>query len=96
MRVLKLMADYQCFPLWEASPGVVGNINPSDLPITELLQSRLMAWAEEFDKTLDMDDPAKSGFRTPQAQENFIKSGVELGQQLQDELGPEYSVLLKV
>lgn len=59
MRVIKLMADYQCFPLWEASPGAVGNIDPKDLPISLSLQRELMVWAEKFDATLNMQDPAR-------------------------------------
>jgi len=38
VRIIKLMADYQCFPLWEASPGKVGNVDPNTLPISEGLK----------------------------------------------------------
>ncbi|MET3213173.1 UNVERIFIED_ORG: hypothetical protein ABIC48_000916 [Burkholderia territorii] len=96
MRTIKLMADYQCFPLWEASPGAVGNIDPKDLPISLLLQQRLIAWAAIFDATLNMNDPASSGFASEQAISDFRKEGEALARQLQDELGAAYVVTKKL
>lgn len=96
MRAIKLMADYQCFPLWEASPGVVGNIDPKDLPISLSLQQRLMAWAAKFDATLNMNDPASSGFESERAASEFRKEGEVLAQRLQDELGAAYVVAKKL
>jgi hypothetical protein len=96
MRMIKLMADYQCYPLWEASPGVVGNVDPGELPISSLLKERLMAWAATFDATLDMDDPANSGFESEKAADEFRDEGMVLAQQLQDELGAAYLVTAKI
>jgi hypothetical protein len=96
MRAIKLMADYQCFPLWEASPGVVGNVDPKDLPISSLLQQKLMAWAEKFDATLNMEDPANSGFDSELAAGEFRQEGEVLAQRLQEELGTAYVVTKKL
>lgn len=96
MKVIKLMADYQCSPLWRASRGVVGNIDPEDLPISRLLQERLMAWAAKFDATLNMNDPASSGFESEQAASEFRREGDTLVQQLQNELGAAYVVTKKL
>lgn len=96
MRKIKLMADYQCFPLWEASPGVVGNIDPSELPISEVLQKRLSIWASQFDSALDDSDPASSGFENSEAVEAFKADGLELVKRLQSELGSEYVVVHKI
>jgi hypothetical protein len=92
MRTIKLMADYQCFPLWEASPGIVGNIDPEDLPISSSLQQRLMAWAEKYTATLDMDDPPCSGFESEQEASEFRQEGEVLVQCLREELGVSYAV----
>ncbi|MHC1710575.1 MAG: hypothetical protein AB9872_00230 [Solidesulfovibrio sp.] len=92
MRTIKLMADYQCYPLWEASPGVVGNINPGDLPISSSLQQMLIAWAEKFTATLNMDDPPSSGFESEQEASEFRQEGEVLAQCLQEELGASYVV----
>ena len=96
MRMVKLMADYECFPLWEASPGQVGNINPDELPISAGLRSKLAQWAAEYDATLNRDDPAQSGFPTDEAKAEFKRTGTELGEQLKSELGSNFSVFVKV
>ena len=94
--MIKLMADYQCYPLWEASPGAVGNIEPSELPISCLLKDRLMTCAAKFDATLDMDDPANSGFESERAAEAFRNEGDALVEQLQNELGAAYVVTAQI
>jgi hypothetical protein len=96
MRALKLMADYDCWPLWEASPGATGNVDPSDLPISESLKDRLARWAADFDATLDRDNPSQSGFSTPEEEAAFVARGLTLGTELQAELGPTFQVSVKV
>ncbi|MBB3290986.1 MULTISPECIES: hypothetical protein [unclassified Rhizobium] len=96
MRTIKVMADYQCFPLWEASPGAVGNIDPKDLPISFSLRQRLMAWAKTFDATLNIDDPLSSGFGSERERIEFREEGATLAQQLQEELGARYIVIAKL
>jgi isopentenyldiphosphate isomerase len=51
---LKLMADYHCFPLWEEGGD---NIDPATLGLPLALATRLEAWADAFDSTLNMNDP---------------------------------------
>ena len=96
MRTIKLMADYHCYPLWEASPGEVGNIDPYTLPISATLQSHLLAWAAKFDATLNMDDPLSSGFQSRTEAEDFKSAGMALVEQLRMELGSEYKVVYKM
>lgn len=90
------MADYQCFPLWEASPGVVGNINPDDLPISDLLKQQLSNWADIYDATLNISDPASSGFLSIAAEKEFNRKGTELAEQLRSELDASYIIILKI
>ncbi len=96
MRTLKLMADYQCHPLWEASPGTVDNIDPEKLPISTALKERLNNWAHDFDSTLDLDDPAMSGFKSEEQEAVFKNEGQVLGSQLQHELGNAFTVIIKI
>jgi hypothetical protein len=96
MRTIKLMADYQCYPLWEATPGIVGNINPASLPISQNLVNRLNAWAHKYDATLSQDDPASSGFASEQARDDFKKEGGLLALDLQEELGAEYLIKARI
>ena len=96
MRVIKLMADYQCWPLWEESPGCVGNINPDELPISQGLKQQLAEWARAYDATLNMDDPLSSGFESPSDEHEFKSNGYKLAEQLRQELGHDFSVSVKV
>jgi|GEM_PF-1105416 len=95
VRKLKLMADYECWPLWEASPGVVGNVDPDALPISQTLKDRLFRWAADFDATLNRDDPRRSGFPAAQDEAEFLERGAALGAALQAELGPAFKVTVK-
>ncbi|WZB62483.1 hypothetical protein WJ970_02615 [Achromobacter xylosoxidans] len=96
MKALKLMADYQCFPLWQASTNAVGNVDPQSLPISLALQNRLLSWAEKFDATLNADDPARSGFLNESAASEFRAEGEMLVRCLQDELGSVYAIVKKL
>jgi hypothetical protein len=90
------MADYGCFPLWEASPGEVGNIDPDSLPISTPLKVDLGRWAASYEKTLKPDDPVSSGFVSDQEEERFKQEGRSLQWRLQEELGSSYLVKIKI
>ncbi|OAI75554.1 hypothetical protein RSP799_23330 [Ralstonia solanacearum] len=96
MRKIKVMADYQCHPLWDISPGAYGDIDPNTLPISEGLKQKLTDWAASFDETLDIEDPAKSGFKSIEVEAAFKARGIQLAEQLQKELGPGFMVSVKV
>ena len=96
MRAIKLMPDYQCFPLWEASLGDVGNINPDNLPISLGLKTELATWTKIYDATLNVDDPACSGFQSEEAKAEFKRVGNDLAERLRGELGPEFAVIIKI
>lgn len=91
MRKLKLMADYDCWPLWEAGKEV-GNVNPEELPLSDELKSRLQAWAEQYDQTLNRLDLASSGFVDLRTRKHFENEGALLCKQLQAELGDAFEV----
>lgn len=93
MRLIKLMADYECYPLWEASPGNIGNIDPTSLPISELLANKLMNWAGVYDKTLNYEDPINSGFLNTNELLDFELNGLKLAEKMLEELGPEFSII---
>ena len=96
MRSIKLMTDYQCYPLWEASPGQVGNIDPSTLPISSDLIAQLKEWARIYDSTLNLDDPARSGFKNDEEKSEFEKFGIEIAERLKNELGSGYILKTKI
>jgi hypothetical protein len=92
MRTVKLMSDYGCHALWEASLGEVGNIDPASLPISADLQHALALWAECYDRTLNQDDPRASGFASDEEEALFKSKGLSLAARLRDELGHGYTV----
>lgn len=91
MRTLRLMADYECPPLWE--PGSEPySVSPEDLPISPALREMLWTWANTFDATLNRDDPTASGFNGPEEEERFIEKGQRLVECLRTELGMGYQI----
>lgn len=92
MKIIKLMADYYCFPLWNNSSGEVGNIDPESLPLSSELKLRLNEWSEKYDLILNDDDPASSDFETKEDEQAFIREGSELAKYLQIELGDSYQI----
>ena len=93
---MKLMADYDCFPLWEQTEAGIRNIDPSELPISPALRDALDAWAKRYDDILDRDDPRQSGFRTMEDQVAFENDGRTLLERLKMELGESYNVHLRL
>lgn len=86
---LKLMCDYDCWPLWR--PGGE-NVDPSDLPVSDSLRERLVAWSDTYDAILNRDSPADSAFPSPSAEAAWEAEGRELWAALQAELGDGYAV----
>lgn len=91
-RRIKLMADYDCWPLWGMETEDIGNIDPGDLPLTEETVAGLTRWSQEFDARLDRADPARSRPLSPGEEERFEREGQALWRQLQRELGSGFEV----
>ncbi|MEM7537877.1 MAG: hypothetical protein AAF639_37250 [Chloroflexota bacterium] len=51
-QTIKLIADYDCWPLWWSGDDKIGNINPNTLPLSGEAIERLTAWSETFDAQL--------------------------------------------
>lgn len=92
MQKIKLMADYQCFPLWWQETDKVGDINPATLPLSQETIYRLEKWAETYDRTLNLEDPRLSGFASEKETQMFDLEGISLWHQLRKELAPDYEV----
>lgn len=94
MRRLKLMADWDCHPLWGTVDPEIGDIDPASLPISAELVAALAAWSAAYDATLDRDDPAASGFATSAAEAAFRAEGARLAERLTAELGDGVEIVL--
>jgi len=92
-KLMKLMADYECFPLWEVLDDGTMNVNPDDLPVAGDLKAALRIWAASYDRTLNQEYPPDSGFTTPEEEAAFEAEGRRLWEELQAQLGPEYKVV---
>lgn len=90
VKKIKLMADYQCWPLWDMSDP--DNIEPAELPLSAETIERLLRWSQTFDAILNWDDPASSGFESEQSAAAFEQEGIGLWLQLRQELAPDYEV----
>ena len=86
------MAEYECFPIWEAFDDGTKNVDPDHLPVGSELKVSLRNWAATYDRTLNQDYPPDSGFATPEEEETFEIEGRRLWKELTDNLGPEYKV----
>ena len=89
---VKLMADYECFPLWGMDVGQIGEIDPNWLPLSEETKRKLIDWGKKYDHTLNRSNPASSGFKSQEAEEHFEREGYRLWKELQVELGSQYRV----
>ncbi len=92
MKIIKLMADYDCYPIWHDSDKEVGNIDPSLLPISKNLHECLLSWVDMFDSTLNRADPILSGFKNKDDADEFYAQGEQLMKRLTFELGSDYVV----
>ena len=92
MPVVRVVADYEAFPLWQRDARGTTNVDPVELPISADLTRELLEWADEYDGTLDRGDPLASGFSDPQAEAAFHARGAELAARLAAELPMGFSV----
>jgi hypothetical protein len=89
---LKVMTDYQCWPLW-ISP-TLENPNPRDV-VSAPLADRLLAWAAKLDATYDAEVGQDSGFKTEAEEAAHDAEGRELARLVAAEVGDRYKVTFK-
>ncbi|HAZ44112.1 MAG TPA: hypothetical protein DDW76_03435 [Cyanobacteria bacterium UBA11369] len=89
---IKLMTDYFSHPLWGLDPDNIGDIDPKTLPLSQETIQRLEQWAASYNAILNQDDPASSGFESPQKEEAFEQEGIRLWLQIRQELPSNYEV----
>lgn len=90
---IKVMPDYESHPLWwDVESPKVGNIDPKEIGLSRELCDQLQGWADEYDATLNRDDPVASGFSSAGAQRDFVQKGRELAGLVAGELGEAASV----
>ncbi|NYI58616.1 hypothetical protein [Cellulomonas soli] len=87
------MAEYESYPLWRERRNGVTNVSPESLGLPVELAAQLDAWASQFDSTLDVGDPANSGFTDPSQERTFYAEGLVLAKGVAEALGEEAEVV---
>jgi hypothetical protein len=89
-RRIKVMTDYDTYPLWAMDEGLVGDFAPGALGVSLELENDLWSWAGEFDMSLNRDDPADSHWSEARHRQH-IEEGLSLARRIKSEL-PEREV----
>ncbi len=66
---VKVMADYNCFPLWDLGPDY-RNIDPFDFGLSDDLARDLADWSAAYDTSLNQADPIASLWSDAQFQDH--------------------------
>lgn len=93
MKAIRFSPDYYCSPIWHddgETTGEFGPIEPEDLRISSDLASDIRAWAQWFDRGLDMSDPGHSKEMDDNEMRQFLSEGRKLFARLEGELGGDY------
>ena len=91
---IKLLADYQCWPLWHHEGKVVGDIDPRETGVSDALVGDLERWVEVFESHMDLKDPASTRWTKEEAQ--FDSEGRKLCCRLAEELSDRYTIFYHV
>lgn len=92
--LIKLMPEYECFPLWGYINNELSNINPESLPISKRLKDDLNQWADGYESTYSRNNPIESGFSSELEEKKFLNDAYALKNKLQLELGLSYEIIL--
>ena len=91
-KIIKIMPDYHCSPLWLIGTKTVENIPPDELPLSDSLKTKVLNWQKVYDETLNNLDPSKSGFKNAFQEEVFEKDGRHIWEEMLKELKGSYGV----
>lgn len=90
---IKVMADYSTYPLWAMDDGLIGDFAPQDLGVSDELSADLWTWANDFDSSLNHDDPANSRW-SDERHRQHVETGVALARRIKREL-PDREVFVR-
>ncbi|MBT9290034.1 hypothetical protein [Prosthecodimorpha staleyi] len=81
-----VMADFGCHPVWSIRPADYGSVDPADLDISRQLEADLARWADEFEQSLDPENPAEPRWTTEAHAEHEAR-----GRDLAERLAAEFA-----
>lgn len=82
-----LSMGYMEEPVMMRDSGGFRYLDAKDLNVSSKLKEELQDWNDQYQNTLDHDDPMGSGFSEPQLEKAHVERGAELAKRLQEELG---------
>lgn len=92
-RHIKLMWDYECWPLWQHHGQDFTNVDLASLPLSAPTLTRLQAWAAIPDaKLAEVEYPPDMKW-SAEEKAAFEAEGRDLWRTLQRELGRDYHVV---
>lgn len=89
---LRVLAEYECWPLWQEVRNGVRNLAPEDLGLPESLASGFHAWARKYEETFDPTYPMNSGFADVASENEFYAQGLELAREMAAMIGDDAEV----
>ncbi|WP_336985140.1 hypothetical protein [Asaia sp. HN128] len=92
MKVIKLMPEYECWPLWYTGPEKFGDIDPRSLGLSDNLVKEISGWAKAYDATLNHEYPPDSRFNSREDAISFVNNGFLLQKKISEELSGKYHV----
>lgn len=97
MKKLKLMLDYNCFPIWlyDEEDDLIDNDLPEELKEDKELDARLVRLQSEYDELfMNTDTEFKyKGFKSGRDKRHFLKEFAAIQDDMDAKLNGKYEVL---
>src|SRR4029079_7239304 len=92
-----LEPDWGTSGLWMMHPGEPGDVDPTDLPISDELAVRMSAWTEVMEDLRHVSDyPPEWMFASADDERSWVDDGASIATDLQHELGHRYQVHYRI
>ncbi|MBD3898324.1 hypothetical protein IEI94_20920 [Halomonas sp. ML-15] len=92
MITLRFAKEYMAGPLFCPDPERMGHVDVDELPISQALKAKILAWDSAYQATFNDDYPPDSGFSSSEAECMHIAEGARIAKRLQLELEGAYIV----
>lgn len=92
MKKLRMMLEYQAYPLWIVHEDGLENIEAHSVDILSALADSIEAWGDHFEATYLADDPGSSDFSSTEEEKAFLDEGIRLFEALKSECSGKYAV----
>lgn len=89
---VRLSVGYMEEPVMMRDSDGFRYLEVDDLDVSSQLKEEIQNWNDQYQNTLDHDDPMSSGFSEFQLEKAHVERGAELAKRLQEEFGDGYLV----